>query len=69
MPPAFVLDIGQVVGRGWAVIEANPAWASGIYGCDAAKILPILQRACIRTDRIDDADKRWQINRFAENTS
>jgi hypothetical protein len=69
MPPAFVLDIGQIVGRGWAVIEANPVWASGIYGCDTAKILPILQRACVRADTISDEDKHWQINRFAENDS
>jgi hypothetical protein len=66
MPPAFVLDIGQIVGRGWAVIETNPVWASGIYGCNAARILPILQRACIRADTISDEDRRWQINRFAE---
>jgi hypothetical protein len=67
IPPALVLDVGQIIGRGWAVIEANPVWASGIYGCDAAKILSILQRACIRADSISDEDKRWQINRFTEN--
>src|SRR5205823_5643490 len=35
VPPAFVLDVGRVEGRGWAVVEANPAFGSGLYGCDA----------------------------------
>ncbi len=25
-PPAVVLDVGQIVDRGWAVVEANGAW-------------------------------------------
>ncbi|MBI5930944.1 MAG: ATP-grasp domain-containing protein [Chloroflexi bacterium] len=32
VPPGIVLDIGKIRGKGWAVIEANPAWGSGIYG-------------------------------------
>lgn len=39
---AAVLDVGQIKGRGWAVIEANPAWASGIYGCDPSSVLEVL---------------------------
>lgn len=59
IPPAFVLDVGIIKDRGWAVIEVNPAWASGIYGCDPTKILPVLQRACVRTDEISDEDRQW----------
>jgi hypothetical protein len=33
------LDVGIIAGRGWATIEANPAFGAGIYGCDAAKVL------------------------------
>lgn len=29
-----VVDVGIIPGKGWAVIETNPAWASGLYGCD-----------------------------------
>ena len=34
LPPAVTLDVGRIASRGWAVIETNPAWASGLYGCD-----------------------------------
>ena len=46
-PPAVVLDIGLIENRGWAVIEMNPAWGSGIYGCDPKRILSVLQRATV----------------------
>lgn len=43
LPPGLVLDAGIIADRGWAVVEANPAWASGIYGNDPAKVLHVLQ--------------------------
>jgi hypothetical protein len=33
-PESFVLDLGEISGRGWAVIEANAAWGAGLNGCD-----------------------------------
>lgn len=66
MPPAYVLDVGRISGRGWAIVEANPAWASGIYGCDTSAILPVLQRSCIPHDELSKQDARWQINRYYE---
>lgn len=45
LPPAVVLDVGVIAGRGWAVIEANPAFGCGLYGCDATEVLKVLQRA------------------------
>jgi hypothetical protein len=45
-PDACVIDVGAIQGKGWAVIECNAAWSSGIYGCDGAAVLPVLQRAC-----------------------
>lgn len=59
LPPATVLDVGIIQERGWAVLEANPAWASGIYGCDPAQVLATIQRACVPDDEIMDIDKRW----------
>src|SRR5262245_38856761 len=32
LPPAFVVDVGLIEGRGWAVVEFNPAWCSGLLG-------------------------------------
>jgi hypothetical protein len=45
MPKAFVLDVGRIAGRGWAVVEANPAWGSGLYGCDPEKVLQVLEHS------------------------
>lgn len=41
-PPAFVLDVGLIQDRDWAVIEPNECWASSIYGCQADKVLQTL---------------------------
>lgn len=61
LPPAVVLDVGIIAERGWAVVEANAAWASGLYGCDPARVLPVLARACVPADRLSDADRRWVV--------
>jgi hypothetical protein len=63
LPPAFVLDVGMIKGRGWAVVEANPAWASGIYGCQPADILPVLKRACVQQENLTAEDRRWVFER------
>ena len=44
IPEAVVLDVGHITGRGWAVVELNAAWGSGIYGCDPHEVLYVLQR-------------------------
>lgn len=46
-PEAVVVDVGMIRGRGWAVVEANAAWGSGVYGCDGGKVLSVLRRACV----------------------
>ncbi|MBI1281944.1 MAG: DUF4343 domain-containing protein [Anaerolineaceae bacterium] len=63
LPPAFVLDIGKINGRGWAVVEANPAWASGIYDCNPVDILTVLKRACIQQENLIPTDARWIFTR------
>lgn len=45
LPKAVVMDVGVIDGRGWAVVELNAAWASGLYGCDEAKVLGVLRHA------------------------
>lgn len=61
VPPAVVLDVGIIQNKGWAVVEANPAWASGIYGCDPAKVLAVLRRACMKQGHVQDHDKKWVV--------
>ncbi len=50
-PPAnggTVIDVGWISDFGWAVIEANDAWGSGLYGCDADAALDVIDAACIQ---------------------
>jgi hypothetical protein len=47
LPPACVVDVGLIRGRGWAVVEANPCWASGLYGCDPREALHTVRRASV----------------------
>jgi hypothetical protein len=42
---ACVLDVGTIRGRGWAVVEQNAAWGSGLYGCDPTEVLEVLRHA------------------------
>lgn len=48
LAPALVVDVGRIRGRGWAVVEANPAYGSGLYGCDPTAALTVIARACQR---------------------
>lgn len=66
-PPAAVLDVGLIEGRGWAVVEANACWGAGIYGCDPRQVLDTLFRACQHRSTLSDADRRWIIERDCTN--
>lgn len=43
LPRAVVLDAGIIRGRGWAAVELNAAWGSGIYGCDPGAVSDVLR--------------------------
>jgi hypothetical protein len=58
-PPAFVLDVGLIDGRGWAVVEANECWASGIYHCDPVKVLDVLKASCVPNEPWTTVHERW----------
>lgn len=45
LPAATVIDVGTIEGKGWACVEQNAAWGAGIYGCDPAAVLRVIQRA------------------------
>ena len=46
LPDAIALDVGLTKDRGWAVVECNAAFSSGLYGCDPVEVLRVLRRAC-----------------------
>lgn len=43
---AGVVDIGYLQSGGWAVVEANGAWGSGLYGCDPIEALKVIKETC-----------------------
>lgn len=45
LPKATVIDIGVIRGKGWAVVEQNPAWGAGLYGCNPIAVLKVLRHA------------------------
>lgn len=47
LPRGAVVDCGILEGKGWAVVEQNAAWGSGIYGCDPVEVLQVLEH-CVR---------------------
>jgi hypothetical protein len=59
IPPATVIDVGIIADRGWAVVESNPAWGSGIYGCEPKSVLSVIRRACVQRDRLNATDAEW----------
>ena len=46
LPKAIVIDFGFIKGSGWAVIEANPVYSSGIYACDPESVLDLIVKSC-----------------------
>lgn len=45
LPSAVVVDVGLLDDGRWAVVEANPAWASGGYACLPDEVLDVVVRA------------------------
>ncbi|WP_377268442.1 ATP-grasp domain-containing protein [Peterkaempfera sp. SMS 1(5)a] len=45
LPSSVVVDVGLLDDGRWAVVEANPAWASGGYACDPDRVLDAVVRA------------------------
>ncbi len=46
LPKAVVIDVGYIPKNGWALIEANPVWSSGVYACDPKKVIQTIVRSC-----------------------
>ena len=61
-PPAFVLDVGRIADRGWAVVECNECWASGIYACDPIQVLKTLLSASCKLDTMEH--QTWEFAKY-----
>ncbi|WP_329214709.1 ATP-grasp domain-containing protein [Streptomyces sp. NBC_01485] len=57
LPSAVVVEVGLVDGSGWAVVEANAAWASGHYACDADAALDVVLHAARPEGEFGAADR------------
>jgi hypothetical protein len=62
LPPSVVLDLGRIAGRGWAVVEVNAAWGSGIYGCDPGAVLQVVGRASVPQSKLSSEDRPWVVS-------
>jgi hypothetical protein len=47
LPPSVALDVGIIAERGWAVVELNPTYSSGLYGANPEMALDAIARACV----------------------
>jgi hypothetical protein len=56
LPSAIVIDVGTIGGR-WAVIEANAAWASGIYLAPPDEVVDVCLRAARPIDDVPGCDQ------------
>jgi len=62
LPPGVVVDVGFIPNRGWAVVEANPAYSAGVYKSDLApEILRVVQASQVQTTwhKLDSDLKRF----------
>jgi hypothetical protein len=66
VPPAFVLDIGLTKKHGWSVIEANPCWGAGLYGCSPSQAIEVMRGAFRRRQDMTNDDWRWTSPRISE---
>jgi hypothetical protein len=48
LPCAIVVDVGVIEGRGWACVEANGVWGTGLYACDPDEALEVIRHATLR---------------------
>ena len=66
LPPAFVVDVGLIEDRGWAVVEFNPIWCSGLLAADPQAILPVLKRATRPKGKLTQSDRKWVVRECFE---
>ncbi|WP_395737581.1 ATP-grasp domain-containing protein [Prosthecobacter sp.] len=68
LPPACTLDVGRTHQGTWAVIEANPCWGAGLYGCNPSRVLRTIQATIIPRSEITDSHRLWISKRRTAST-
>jgi hypothetical protein len=58
LPSAIVMDVGTADGT-WLVIEANAAWASGMYAADPQRALDVVLQAAGPAEAVIPRDHRF----------
>lgn len=58
-PPGCTLDVGRCADGCWAVIDANPCWGAGLYGCDPGEVLKTIPLAIVRRSEVTDQHRPW----------
>lgn len=49
---AVVVDVGKIQDKGWAVIEANSVYSSGLYGCDPTVVLKVIKTGMLPIEKL-----------------
>lgn len=58
-PPGCTLDVGKTSDGCWAVIESNPSWGAGLYGCNPLAVMQAIRVAVKRRNDLKPDDLRW----------
>jgi len=60
LPSAVVIDVGHIEERGWAAVEANQAYACGIYGEENhSEILDVIRRSSDGFEVLQPEDAKY----------
>lgn len=63
LPPGVVVDLGRLADGRWLVIEANPCWGAGVYGCDPEAILQTIRGTILPRATLTPEQARWVLKR------
>ena len=59
VPTAFVLDVGRTSEKQWIIVEGNPCWGAGLYGCNPKEVLNTIRLAIRPKTSITAQEQRW----------
>jgi hypothetical protein len=63
LPPASVVDVGLIEDVGWAVVEFNPVWCSGLLGAEPAPVARALPGVAKPAEMLADGERAWVLRR------
>ncbi len=63
VPRAVVVDVAMLTQGELCLVEFNPVWASGIYGCDPGQVLDCIAGACCWRENLRPEDRVFEVFR------